>query len=67
MVQLYVHQDVASVSRPVRELKGIRRVHLKPGERINVQFSTHHSRPGFLQPTNAIPDGTWDVPFLDRS
>jgi beta-glucosidase len=38
-VQLYVHQDVASVSRPVRELKGIRRVHLKPGERISVQFS----------------------------
>ena len=38
-VQLYVHQDVASVSRPVKELKGMRRVHLKPGERINVQFS----------------------------
>jgi len=38
-VQLYVHQDAASVSRPVRELKGIRRVHLKPGERISVQFS----------------------------
>jgi len=38
-VQLYVHQDAASVSRPVRELRGIRRVHLKPGERISVQFS----------------------------
>jgi len=38
IVQLYVHQDVASVSRPVRQLKGARRVHLKPGETVNVQF-----------------------------
>ena len=39
IVQLYVHQDAASVSRPVRELKGARRVHLRPGEKMNVQFS----------------------------
>ena len=39
IVQFYIHQDVASVSRPVRELKGARRVHLKPGERVTVQFS----------------------------
>lgn len=38
IVQLYVHQDVASVSRPVRELKGFRRVHLRPGQKANVQF-----------------------------
>jgi beta-glucosidase len=38
IVQLYAHQDAASVSRPVRELKGFRRVHLKPGEKVNVQF-----------------------------
>lgn len=38
IVQLYVHQDVASVSRPVRELKGFRRVHLKAGEKASVQF-----------------------------
>ena len=38
IVQLYMHQDVASVSRPVRQLKGARRVHLKPGETVNVQF-----------------------------
>ena len=38
VVQFYVHQDAASVSRPVRELKGFHRVHLKPGEKVNVQF-----------------------------
>jgi len=38
IVQLYVHQEVASVSRPVRQLKGARRLHLRPGETANVQF-----------------------------
>ena len=38
IVQFYVHQDVASVSRPVRELKGFRRVHLRPGETATVKF-----------------------------
>ena len=38
IVQLYVHQDVASVSRPVRELKGFRRVHLRAGQKVSVQF-----------------------------
>ncbi len=38
IVQLYVHQDAASVSRPVRELKGFRRLHLKPGDKASVQF-----------------------------
>ena len=38
IVQLYVHEDVASVSRPIRQLKGARRLHLRPGETVNVQF-----------------------------
>ena len=32
VVQLYVRDEVASVSRPVRELKAFKRVTLKPGE-----------------------------------
>jgi len=32
VVQLYVRDEVASLSRPVRELKAFRRVSLKPGE-----------------------------------
>ena len=32
VVQLYLHQQYGSASRPVRELKGFRRITLKPGE-----------------------------------
>jgi beta-glucosidase len=38
VAQLYIHQRAASVSRPVRELKGFRRVHLKPGKKATVEF-----------------------------
>jgi beta-glucosidase len=39
VVQLYVHQKSGSASRPVRELKGFRRVTLAPGETQTVSFS----------------------------
>ena len=39
VAQLYVHQRVASVTQPVMQLKGFRRVHLKPGEATTVEFS----------------------------
>jgi len=38
VVQLYVHDVVASVARPVRELKAFRRVTLKPGESRGVEL-----------------------------
>ena len=38
VVQLYVRDEVASVARPVRELKGFRRVTLKPGESRAVEL-----------------------------
>src|SRR6266850_2193321 len=38
VVQLYVRDEVASVSRPVRELKAFRRVTLKPGESRAVEL-----------------------------
>jgi beta-glucosidase len=37
--QLYVHQRVASVTRPVMQLKGFQRVTLKPGEKKTIEFS----------------------------
>jgi beta-glucosidase len=39
VVQLYIHDLVSSVTRPVQELKGIQRVHLKPGESRRVKFT----------------------------
>ena len=38
VVQLYIRDVVASISRPVKELKGFRRIHLKAGESQTVSF-----------------------------
>jgi beta-glucosidase len=38
VVQLYVHDQVASVTRPIKELKGFERVTLAPGETRTVSF-----------------------------
>ena len=38
VAQLYVQDLVGSITRPVRELKGFQRVHLKPGESREVSF-----------------------------
>jgi beta-glucosidase len=55
VVQLYVRDRVASVSRPVRELKGFRRVHLPPGGTTRVSFTL---TPNDLQ---FWGDGRWVV------
>jgi beta-glucosidase len=39
VVQFYLRDPVASVVRPVKELKGFRRIVLKPGERETVSFT----------------------------
>lgn len=39
VVQLYLHDKLASVTRPVRELKGFERVHLEPGQTKTVTFT----------------------------
>ena len=38
VVQLYIHQQAGSASRPIRELKGFQRVTLGPGETKTVRF-----------------------------
>jgi beta-glucosidase len=38
VVQLYVHAEVSRATRPVMELKGLRRITLGPGERRTVTF-----------------------------
>ncbi len=39
IVQLYIHQRVGSAVRPVKELKGFQRIHLKAGEVKTVRFT----------------------------
>ena len=47
VVQLYVNQRGTSVARPVRELKGFRRVALEPGETRTVEFALGRSELAF--------------------
>ena len=37
-MQLYLHDELASVARPVKELKGFQRISLNPGEEKEIQF-----------------------------
>jgi beta-glucosidase len=47
VVQLYLHDVVASVTRPVRQLVGFARVALEPGEAAEVAFRVHADRTAF--------------------
>jgi beta-glucosidase len=41
IAQLYIRDLVGNVTRPVRELKGFKRVHLDPGQSVTVDFRLH--------------------------
>jgi beta-glucosidase len=47
VVQLYLHDPVASISQPVRRLRGFERVTLDPGQRRTVSFTLDKSDFGF--------------------
>jgi beta-glucosidase len=47
VVQLYIHDPVASISQPVRRLRGFERVTLEPGEKRKVTFRLDGSDFGF--------------------
>jgi beta-glucosidase len=48
VVQLYIHDPVASISQPVRRLRGFQRVTLKPGVAQTVTFTLDKSDFGFF-------------------
>jgi len=63
IVQLYIHDQAASIARPVKELKGFQRVHLKAGETRKVTFLITREQ---LEYYNAdgqrvLEPGTFDV------
>jgi len=43
LVQMYIQDKFGSVNRPVRELKGFKRVELEPGQETVVKFIVHPS------------------------
>ena len=47
VAQLYVHDAQAKITRPVKELKGFKRLTLKPGEQKTVTFTLFVNQLGF--------------------
>jgi len=52
VVQLYLHDREATVTRPVRELAGFKRVTLEPGESCTVTFTVRMDQLGFYNREN---------------
>jgi beta-glucosidase len=63
LAQLYIHDRVASITRPVRELKGFQRVQLQPGASTTVSFELKRSDLQFVGLDNQwiAEPGTFDV------
>jgi beta-glucosidase len=63
VVQLYVHDRTASVTRPVRELKAYRKVLLAPGQSETVRFTLRATDLAFYGRENRpiVEPGTFDV------
>ena len=64
VAQIYIHQRAGSASRPVRQLKGFKRVTLKAGETQTLKFPLGKSELEFWSPQTkawAVELGTFDV------
>jgi beta-glucosidase len=48
VVQLYLRYTYSSVARPAKELKGFKRISLKPGEKKKVEFTLTEKELRFL-------------------
>jgi beta-glucosidase len=61
--QLYIHQRVASVTRPVMSLKGFERITLKPGEKQTVAFTITPAALSLLDADmhSVVEPGVFDV------
>ncbi|MEV0283002.1 glycoside hydrolase family 3 N-terminal domain-containing protein [Kribbella sp. NPDC050820] len=50
VVQLYLHDVVARIARPLKQLTGFARVSLEPGEAADVTFRVHADRTAYTGP-----------------
>jgi beta-glucosidase len=64
VAQLYIHQRAGSASRPVRQLKGFRRITLQPGETQTLKFALSKEELQFWSPQTkawGVEPGTFDI------
>ena len=69
VVQLYIRDEVSSVTRPIKELKGFQRVSLRPGEQKTVTFTLGPEALGFWneQMKRVVEPGAFDIMAGDNS
>ncbi len=63
VVQLYIRDEVSSVTRPVKELRGFRRITLNPGETKSVEFVLGPDELSFLNRDmhRVVESGTFTI------
>jgi beta-glucosidase len=64
VVQLYTHDRQSSVKRPVKELRGFKRIHLNPGEKQTVSFTLKGGKLAFYDEKIhqfRVEPGTFDL------
>ena len=63
IVQLYIHDLSASIARPVKELKGFKRIHLKSGEQATVTFDISRQQLQFYNSElkQVVEPGDFDI------
>ena len=63
VVQLYIHQQAASIARPVKELRGFQRIHLKAGETRRVTFCIDREQLQYLDEKGdpVLEPGLFDI------
>ena len=63
IVQLYIRDEISSVTRPIKELKDFRRIHLDPGQTRTVQFVITPDKLSFLNEDmrRVVEPGLFDI------
>jgi beta-glucosidase len=63
VVQLYIRDEVSSVTRPIKELRGFQRISLEPGELKTVTFTLGPDELSFLNRdmNRVVEPGTFDI------
>jgi beta-glucosidase len=62
VVQLYIRDRVGSITRPIKELKGFRRIHIKKGDSADVEFTLKGEDLAFFNgKVTATEPGKFDV------
>jgi beta-glucosidase len=63
IVQLYIHDLVSSVTRPIKELKDFRRISLAPSETKKIEFVITPDKLWFynMQMKRVVEPGSFDI------